>query len=66
MGDLGSIPGLGRSPGEAATHSSPEFHGLYSPWGHKEWDMTEQLTFTFTYLNHSSFLRVILAILLYF
>ena len=23
-----------------------EFHGLYSPWGHKELDMTE-LTFTF-------------------
>ena len=21
-----------------------EFHGLYSPWGHKELDMTEQLT----------------------
>ena len=27
-GDLGSTPGLGRSPGE--------FHGLYSPWGYKE------------------------------
>ena len=22
-----------------------EFHGLYSPWGHKELDMTEQLSF---------------------
>ena len=21
-----------------------EFHGLYSPWGHKELDMTEQLS----------------------
>ena len=21
-----------------------EFHGLYSPWGRKEWDMTERLT----------------------
>ena len=20
-----------------------EFHGLYSPWGHKEWDTTEGL-----------------------
>ena len=34
-GDLGSIPGLGRSPGEWL--STPafwlgEFHGLYSPW----------------------------------
>ena len=23
-----------------------EFHGLYSPWGHKEADMTEQLSFS--------------------
>ena len=23
---------------------SGEFHGLYSPWGHKELDMTEQLS----------------------
>ena len=32
-----------------ATHPSilaREFHGLYSPWGHKESDTTEQL-FTF-------------------
>ena len=32
---------------EMATHSSilaGEFHGLYSPWGCKESDMTEQLT----------------------
>ena len=27
-----------------ATHSSGEFHGLYSPWGHKESVMTEQLS----------------------
>ena len=24
-----------------------EFHGLHSPWGHKELDTTEQLSFTF-------------------
>ena len=52
--DLGSIPGLGRSPGEGKgyplQHSGLEssmdweFHGLDSPWGHKELDMTEQLT----------------------
>ena len=33
-----------------ATHSSiwpGEFHGLYSPWGCKESDMTERATFTF-------------------
>ena len=44
-GDLGLIPGSGRSSGEEnGTHSSirpEEFHGQrsmagYSPWGHKE------------------------------
>ena len=51
VGDLGSIPGLGRSPGEG--HGDPlqyscleNLHGQrslagYSPWGHKESDMTE-------------------------
>ena len=38
-GDLGFDPWVGkilwRRPGE--------FHGLYSPWGHKELDMTERL-----------------------
>ena len=51
-GDLGSIPGLGRSPREG--NGSPlqyscldrEFHGQrslvgYSPWRHKESDITE-------------------------
>ena len=32
------IPGLGRS--------SEEFHGLYSPYGHKELGTTERATFT--------------------
>ena len=36
VGDLGSVPGLVRSPGE--------FHGPYSPWSHKESDTTEQLS----------------------
>ena len=45
-GDLGSIPGLGRSPGRRERIPAPvfwpgEFHGLYSPCGHKEWDTTE-------------------------
>ena len=49
-GDKSSIPGLGITPGEEmATHSSilpGESHGQrslagYSPWGHKELDMTE-------------------------
>ena len=56
MGDLGSFPGLGRPPGEG--NSNPvqysfleNPHGQrslasYSPWGHKESDMTERLTHT--------------------
>ena len=51
VGDLGSIPGLGRSPGGG--HGNPlqysyleNPHGKrnlvgYSPWGHKESDMAE-------------------------
>ena len=53
-GDLGSIPGLGRSPGGG--HGNPlQYSGLenphgqrslvgYSPWDHKESDMTERLS----------------------
>ena len=53
LGKLGSIPRLGRSPGGG--HDNPlqysclkNPHGQrslagYSPWGHKELDMTEQL-----------------------
>ena len=53
-GDLGLIPGLGRSSG--GWHGNPlrvflpgESHGQrslvgYSPWGHKESDRTEQLS----------------------
>ena len=46
-GDPGSIPGLGRSPGEGNGNPLPVFlpgesHGQrslagYSPWGHKSW-----------------------------
>ena len=47
-GDLGSIPGLGGSPGEGKCYPS-QYSGLensmdYSPWGHKESDMTEPLS----------------------
>ena len=51
VGDIDSIPGLGRSPGRE-WHPTPvflpgEFHGQrrlvgYSPWGHKELDTTGQ------------------------
>ena len=46
-GDPGSVPGLGSSPGEGngwlptPVFWPREFHGLYSPWGHKKSDMTE-------------------------
>ena len=49
VGDLGSIPGLGRSPGEGKGYPL-EYSGLEnsmdynSPWGRKEWDMTERLS----------------------
>ena len=38
--DLGSIPGLGKSPREEKRLATPvfwpgEFHGFFSPWGHK-------------------------------
>ena len=50
-GDLGLIPGLGRSPGEGKQLPTPvlwpgEFHGLYSPWGCTESDTTERLSLT--------------------
>ena len=53
-GDLGSIPGLGRSTGEGTGYSLQYSglensmdcipHGLYSPWCHKQLDMTERLS----------------------
>ena len=47
-GDLGSIPGVGRSPGEGKGYLL-QYSGLensvdYSPWDHKELDSTEQLS----------------------
>ena len=53
-GDLGSIPGLGRSPGEGNGNPSSilawkipwmEKPGGLQSMGHKESDMTEQLHF---------------------
>ena len=56
-GDVGSIPGSGRSPGEGngnplqyscLENSMDEGAWLgYSPWGRKESDTTEQLHFVF-------------------
>ena len=47
-GDLGSIPGLGRSPGEGKGYPL-QYSGLensmdYRPWGRKESDTTDQLS----------------------
>ena len=52
--DMGSIPGLGRSPGVREWHPTPvllpgKFHKQRSlagcsPWGHKESDTTERLS----------------------
>ena len=54
-GDLGSIPGSGRSPGEgkipwrkerlySPVFCPGEFHGLYSPWGWTESDMSNSFS----------------------
>ena len=55
-GNLGMMPGWGRSPGGRAWRPTPvflpgEFHGqrslaVYSPWGCKESDTTEKLMHT--------------------
>ena len=55
--DLGSIPGLGRYPGEGwqptpvllpeKSHGQRSLVG-YTPWGRKESDTTEQLHFTYS------------------
>ena len=52
-GDLGSIPGLGRSPEEGKGYPL-QYSGLensmdYSPWGHKDSDTTERLSLHFTF-----------------
>ena len=55
-GDLGLIPGLGRSPGWRERLPTPvfwpgEFHGLYSPCGCKESDMTERLSLSLSFTS---------------
>ena len=44
-GDLSSIPGLGRSPGEGKGYPL-QYSGLHSPWGRKESDTTERPSLT--------------------
>ena len=56
VGDLGSIPGLARSPGEGKGYPLQNF-GLEnsmdkcSPGGHKEWDTTEELSLSLLCLS---------------
>ena len=55
VGDLGSIPGLGRFPWRRERLATPvfqngEFHGLCSPWGCKESETTESLSLSHKYL----------------
>ena len=62
-GDVGLITGLGRSPGGKKQKPTPvllpgKSHGQrrlagYSPWGHKELDMTERLTLSHFSLGHN-------------
>ena len=58
VGDLGLIPGLGRSPGEGKGYPlqylDPENSMDYSPWGHKESDTTERLSFSLATILPSS------------
>ena len=55
-GDLSSIPGSGRFPGEGNGNplqycclENPMDGGAWCPWGRKELDVNEQLHFTFTF-----------------
>ena len=56
VGDLGSFPGLGRSPGVREWLPTPvfwlgEFHGLCSSCGHKNLDTIEWLSFLLIHHN---------------
>ena len=62
-GDLGSIPGLGRAPGEGKgyplQHSGLEnaMDCMYSPWGGKESDTTEWLSLSLPFIPPGKPLR---------
>ena len=67
--DLGSIPGLGRSPGgghgnplQYSCLENPHEQGSlvgYGPWGHKESDTTAQLSIAYYKINfHKQILRL--------
>jgi len=59
VGDLGSVPGLGRSPGEAKGYPL-QYSGLEnsidcSPWCRKESDTTEWLSFSFFQMDEDKY-----------
>ena len=61
-GDLGSIPGSGRFPGEGNGNplqdsclENPMDGGAWCPWGHKESDTTERLHFHLLLISAISF-----------
>ena len=70
VGDPGSIPGLGRSPGEGNGNplqysclENPMDGGTspwsgYSPWGRKESDTTEQFHFTSLHFNQLEYFSI--------
>ena len=65
VGDLGSIPGLGRSPGEVKgyplQYSGLENSTVHSSWGRKESKTTRRLScqhFTLSYILLTFFLHV--------
>ena len=60
VGDLGSIPGSGKFPGEGNGNplqysclENPMDGGAWCPWGRKELDTTERLHFFFFQKEHS-------------
>ena len=59
-GDLGSIPGLGRSPGEGKGY--PLQYSGHSPWGCKQSDTTERLSLSYTY---NIFFKIFFSIVVY-
>ena len=64
VGDLGSIPGFGKIPWRRERLPTPvlwsgEFHGLYSPWGRKELDSIEWLSFRFTAYTERGMIKIL-------
>ena len=55
VGDLGSVPGMGRSPGKGKVYPL-EYSGLENsmdyPWSHIELDLTEQVSLSLSYSIH--------------